>query len=132
VTKATHVYDVGKAINPLMCQCQINGGSIMGIGMSISEDAHPYYPEVDFAVETYGDYLVATAADIPPVHKHAIGEVEHPDGPYGAKGFSEMSANLQIPAVASAVHDAIGVWITQFPITPESVLKALEGKESAG
>ncbi|MBW2619414.1 MAG: xanthine dehydrogenase family protein molybdopterin-binding subunit, partial [Deltaproteobacteria bacterium] len=132
VTKAVHVYDVGKAINPLMCQCQINGGSAMGIGMSLSEDAHPYWPEVDFAVETLGDYVMATAADMPADNQHAIVEVEHPDGPFGAKGFCEMSANIQIPAVAAAIHDAIGVWLTQFPMTPEAVLKALESHQSQG
>jgi CO/xanthine dehydrogenase Mo-binding subunit len=43
-----------------------------------------------------------------------------------------MSANVQIPAITAAIHDAIGVWITQFPTTPEMILKALESKQAAG
>jgi len=132
VLKATHVYDIGTAINPLLCKGQINGGAAMGIGMALSEDIHPYWPSVDFPVDSLGDYIVLTAADMPPDDKHAIVQVPHPDGPFGAKGFSEMSANAPIPAITAAIHDAIGVWITQFPITPEMILKALESKQDGG
>ena len=56
--------------------------------------------------------------------------IENPsaDGPYGAKGIGEMANNPQPPAIAAAVFDAIGVWITELPITPERVLRALEAK----
>jgi hypothetical protein len=56
--------------------------------------------------------------------------IENPstDGPYGAKGIGEMANNGQPPAIAAAVYDAIGVWITELPITPERVLRALEAK----
>ena len=56
--------------------------------------------------------------------------IENPsaDGPYGAKGIGEMANNAQPPAIASAVYDAIGVWVTELPITPERVLRALEAK----
>ena len=63
---------------------------------------------------------------------HLAAEIPHPEGPYGAKGFAEMTANVQIPAITAAVRDAIGVWITQFPITPELILEALESKETPG
>jgi len=132
VIKGVYVYEIGKAINPLMCKMQINGGSAIGIGNALSEDAHPYWPSTDFAVESLGDYVVMTAADLPPDNSHAIIEVAHPDGPYGAKGFAEMTANVQIPAITAAIHDAIGVWITQFPITPELILKALDSKRTPG
>ena len=101
----------------------------MGIGMAFSENAHPYWPSVEHAADGYGDYVIATAADMPADEKYAIVEVPHPDGPYGAKGFSEMSANAQIPAITAAIHDAVGVWISEFPLTPEVVLKALESKD---
>jgi hypothetical protein len=60
--------------------------------------------------------------------------IENPsaDGPYGAKGIGEMANNPQPPAIAAAVHDAIGVWITELPITPERVLRALEAKAAGG
>jgi hypothetical protein len=56
--------------------------------------------------------------------------IENPSagGPYGAKGIGEMANNPQPPAIAAAVYDAIGVWITELPITPERVLRALEAK----
>jgi CO/xanthine dehydrogenase Mo-binding subunit len=130
--KAVYVYEIGKAINPLMCKMQINGGSAIGIGNAISEDAHPYWPSTDFAVENLGDYVVMTAADMPPETKYDIVEIPHPEGPYGAKGFAEMTANVQIPAITMAIQDAIGVWITQFPITPELILKALESTKTPG
>jgi hypothetical protein len=56
--------------------------------------------------------------------------IENPsaDGPFGAKGIGEMANNPQPPAIAAAVHDAVGVWVTELPITPEQVLRALEQK----
>jgi hypothetical protein len=58
--------------------------------------------------------------------------IENPseDGPFGAKGISEMANNPQPPAIAAAVYDAVGVWMTELPITPERVLRALERKAS--
>jgi CO/xanthine dehydrogenase Mo-binding subunit len=128
VLKMVHVYEVGKAINTLICKGQIDGGAAMGIGMALSEDAHPYWPNLDWAPDNLGDYVIATAADMPLEEKSAIVEVPHPDGPYGAKGFCEMSANASIPAITAAIHNATGVWIHQFPMTPEVVLRALQAK----
>ncbi len=56
--------------------------------------------------------------------------IENPsaDGPYGAKGIGEMANNPQPPAIASAIFDAVGVWVTELPITPERVLRALAAK----
>lgn len=125
VIKNIHVYEIGKVINPLICKGQIQGGAVMGIGMALSEDAHPYWPSVEYASASLSDYVIPTAADIPSDVKCETVEVPHPNGPYGAKGFSEMGANAEIPAIAMAVHDAIGVWINQFPITPEAILRAL-------
>lgn len=130
VLKNIHVYEIGKAISPLICKGQINGGAAMGIGMAFSESAHPYWPSVENAADGFGDYVIATAADMPEDEQYAIVEVPHPDGPYGAKGFSEMSANAQIPAITAAIHDAVGVWINEFPLTPEVVLRALESKKN--
>jgi hypothetical protein len=50
------------------------------------------------------------------------------DGPFGAKAIGEMANNAQPPAIASAIYDAVGVWVTEMPATPERVLRALEGK----
>ena len=129
VMKETHCYELGRAINPLMCKEQINGGAAMGMGMALTEDAHPYWPSTDHAVDGFESYIIATAADVPAENEFAIIERPHPDGPFGAKGFCESSTNVPIPAIIAAIHDAVGVWVTQFPATPEAVLKALEAKQ---
>jgi hypothetical protein len=56
--------------------------------------------------------------------------IENPssDGPYGAKGIGEMANNAQPPAIAAAVFDAVGVWVTELPVTPERVLRAMQAK----
>jgi hypothetical protein len=56
--------------------------------------------------------------------------IENPsvDGPFGAKAIGEMANNAQPPAIASAIHDAVGVWVTQMPATPERILRALDAK----
>lgn len=128
VLKLVQVYEIGRAINPLLCKGQINGGSMMGISFALTENLFPYYPAVDFAPETFSDYILTTAADMPKEMIYDIVEVPHPNGPYGAKGFSEMTASAAPPAILSAIHDAIGVWITDYPATPEVILRALEAK----
>ena len=59
--------------------------------------------------------------------------LEHPSstGPFGVKGVGEMTANAPIPAIVNAIYNAIGVRITDLPVTPEKVLRALEAKEAA-
>ena len=132
VLKLVQVYEIGKAINPLLCRGQINGGAMMGIGFALTEDFAPYYPAMDHATENLADYVITTAADMPAEMKWDIVEVPHPDGPRGAKGFSEMTASAAPPAILSAIHNATGVWITDYPATPERILKALAEKKAKG
>jgi CO/xanthine dehydrogenase Mo-binding subunit len=130
--KLVQVYEIGKAINPLLCKGQINGGAMMGIGFALTENYTPYYPKMDFAPTGLADYILTTAADMPPVMVSDIVEVPHPNGPRGAKGFSEMTASAAPPAILSAIHNAIGVWIMDYPATPERILKALNEKKAKG
>lgn len=132
VVKLVQVYEVGKAINPLLCKGQINGGAMMGIGFALTEDFSPNYPSLDLAPEGLNDYVISTAADMPAEMIWDLVEVPHPNGPRGAKGFSEMTAAAPAPAILSAIHDAVGVWITDYPATPERILRALAAKESGG
>lgn len=129
VTNLVTSYDVGRAINPTLAEGQIEGGAAMGIGAALMEDLYPFYPTQEWQPETYHDYVIPTAADIPDI-KSAIYECPSTNGPYGAKGIGEMTANAPAPAIVNAVHDAIGVWITDLPITPERVLKALDEKRA--
>lgn len=129
VIKEIHGYEIGKAISPLMCKGQINGGAAMGMSMALTEDSHPYWPSTEYAADSFENYVIATAADVPAESQYAIIETPHPNGPFGAKGFCESSTNVPIPAIIAAIHDAVGVWITQFPATPETILKALEERQ---
>jgi CO/xanthine dehydrogenase Mo-binding subunit len=128
VTKLTQVWEVGKAVNPLLVRQQINGGMLIGLGTAINENAFPYYPNPDWAPDNFSDYAVPTFEDYPAELQWGYAEVPHPAGVQGAKGFSEGSTNGPPPAIMAAIHDAIGVWIDQYPASPEVILRALGKK----
>ena len=85
--KCAQTWEVGKAVNPLMCRMQINGGLQIGIGYALSENIYPYYPSEDFAPDNLGDYYMPTFADYPEEVKYDIAEVPHPNGGQGCQGF---------------------------------------------
>ena len=99
----------------------------MGLGLGVLEDSYPYYPSVENRGANFGSYFAPSSADLPELQNLII---ENPsvDGPYGAKGIGEMSNNSQPGAIAAAVYDAVGVWVTELPITPERVLRALDAR----
>ena len=127
VTRLVQCFDVGRAINPTLVEGQIEGGAIQGLGLGVLEDCYPYYPSVEHRGAQFGSYLAPSMEDLPVLDTVLI-ENPSADGPYGAKGIGEMANNPQPPAIAAAVHDAVGVWITELPITPERVLRALARK----
>src|SRR5690242_12907872 len=129
VTRLVQCFDVGRAINPTLVEGQIEGGAIQGLGLGVLETSYPYYPSVDHRGADFGSYLAPSMEDMPVLDTVLI-ENPSADGPYGAKGIGEMANNPQPPAIATAVHDAIGVWITELPITPERVLRALAAKKA--
>lgn len=128
IKKITSAYEVGTCVNPLLTEGQIDGGTLMGIGMAMSEDLFPNYPKVDPAVDNFTDYIIPTSADLPQLES-VIVEMPDINGPYGAKGFGEMSSNPQPPAIINAIYDAVGVRINDLPATPEKVLAALREKQ---
>ena len=130
VIKLVSAYDCGKAINPLLVEGQIDGGAAGGLGSALYEELHPYYPTLDHYPTGFFSYMIPTAKDVPALDA-VIVEMGSKTGPYGAKGIGEMTANSQAPAIVNAIYDAIGVWITDVPATPEKVLRALEMKEAA-
>ncbi len=124
--KCYQTWEVGKAVNPLLVKSQINGGLSFGIGFAISEDMWPS-PNMDYVPDRLGDYYAPTFMDYPEDVRYAIEEVPCPYGVKGAKGFSEGSSNAIGPAVMSAVKDATGIWMDRWPMTPEYVLRKLQG-----
>jgi CO/xanthine dehydrogenase Mo-binding subunit len=131
VLKLVSAYDCGKAINPMLVEGQIDGGAAMGLGSALMEELHPYYPTLDHYPTGFFSYMVPTAKDLPELDAEVV-EMGSRTGPYGAKGIGEMTANSQAPAIINAIHNAIGVWITDLPATSEKVLRALEGLPPRG
>ena len=127
VERLVQVYDVGRAINPTLVEGQIDGGAMMGLGLGLLEEAYPYYPSPDHRGAEFGAYVAPALADLPDLD-NVILENPSTDGPFGAKGIGEMANNAQPPAIASAIYDAVGVWVTEMPATPERVLRALDAK----
>ncbi|MEN6410134.1 MAG: xanthine dehydrogenase family protein molybdopterin-binding subunit [Anaerolineaceae bacterium] len=123
VTDVVAVHDVGKAIHPTGVQGQIEGGTAMGIGYALYEDM-PLKENGEW-VDTFAEYLLPTAADMPPQIEETILEIPEASGPYGAKGVGEIVTVPQAPAIANAVFDAVGVRVHSLPIRPETVLNAM-------
>jgi CO/xanthine dehydrogenase Mo-binding subunit len=127
VVRLVQVYDVGRAINPKLVEGQIDGGAMMGLGLGVLEEAYPRYPSPENRGAQFGTYLAPTMEKLPELD-NVILENPSADGPFGAKAIGEMANNAQPAAIASAVHDAVGVWITEYPATPERVLRAIRAK----
>jgi CO/xanthine dehydrogenase Mo-binding subunit len=115
-------HDVGRAINPLRVEGQIQGGVAQGIGYALSEEIVSDEGISNSAL--FADYLMPSTAEVPRVEA-AILEIEPGKGPYGARGIGEPAIAPTAAAIASAIEDAIGVRLTQLPFTPERVLAAL-------
>jgi CO/xanthine dehydrogenase Mo-binding subunit len=131
VVSVKNVFEIGRALNPKMVEQQLVGGSWMGISHALYETTEPYYPDRDHGGTDFNQYLMPGPGDLAETE---IVVLERPaaDGPYGAKGPGEMAANPQIPAIANAVFDAVGVRIDHLPITPERVLRALKEQRADG
>ncbi|MCW5879218.1 MAG: molybdopterin-dependent oxidoreductase [Anaerolineales bacterium] len=115
--------DVGKAINPQQIIGQIEGGVVQAAGYAIMED----FIQQDGYVKTpfFSNYLIPTVLDVPDRVESLILEYPDPEGAWGLRGMAEMPLIPLAPAVIAAVHDATGVWIDRFPLTPQRVLAAL-------
>jgi CO/xanthine dehydrogenase Mo-binding subunit len=123
-------YEIGKAINPRMVEQQIVGGAWMGMSHALYETTEPYYPDRAHGPIDFNEYLMPGPGDLPAI-EGVILERPSADGPYGAKGVGEMTANSPIPAIANAIFDAVGVRVDSLPITPEKVLRGILEKEGA-
>ena len=128
VLRLASAYEIGCAINPALVQGQIRGGSWMGMSHALYETTAPYYPAIDHAPGDFNTYLMPGPLDLPEIDAVVL-EVASSNGPYGMKGVGEMTANPPIPAIVNAITDAIGVQITDLPVTPEKVLRALESRD---
>lgn len=115
--------DVGKAINPDLVTGQIEGAVVQAQGYAMMEDLKMLDGRV--LTDQLSTYLLPTIADIPREVESVLVEVPDPNGPWGARGLGEIPFLPLAPAIAAAIQDATGVWIDEFPFTPERVLRAL-------
>ncbi|MBW1934068.1 MAG: xanthine dehydrogenase family protein molybdopterin-binding subunit [Deltaproteobacteria bacterium] len=118
-------HDVGRAMNPTLVKGQIYGAAYMGVGYGLTEQLQLRNGRV--MNPNFRDYKMLTAKDVVPVVPLVIEEPDA-DGPFGAKGIGEPGLVPTAPAIANAIYDAIGVRITDLPITAEKVLVALKKK----
>lgn len=123
VDRVVSVHDVGKAIHPQMLRGQIEGAIAQAHGYTLSEqlvveDGRIRNPRLS-------QYLIPGIGDVPGQVDCVILESADPLGPWGARGVAEMPYITYAPAVTAALHDATGVWINTFPLTPSVVLEHL-------
>lgn len=124
LSKVWVVDDVGQAVNPNLVQGQVEGAVAQAAGYGLMENF--VQREGRVLTSTLSTYLIPTALDVPDEVKSIILEYADPIGPYGARGMGEMPYLPLVPAITAAVYDAIGIWLDEFPLTPERVLEALE------
>ena len=118
--------DVGRMLNPLAVHGQVEGAAVQGVGFALTEEMKTEGGQV--VNGNFGDYALPKAESVPSVESVAI-ETNDPYGPYGAKGASEGGSVPTAAAIANAIYDATGVWITELPMTAERVLTALKAQD---
>ena len=126
VNKIWIAHDVGRAINPLLVEGQVEGSVYMGLGEALMEEQA--YRKGLHKWPSMLEYKSPTFLDMPEVETFIV-ETDDPEGPYGAKEAGQGPLLPVPPAVCSAIHDALGVWIDEIPVTPEKLLEALRRKE---
>ncbi len=127
IIDAAHAQDVGRAINPKLVEGQMDGGFAMGVGYALFEEIKLKNGAI--TNPRFANYIIPTAMDIPRVKNIIIEDPEN-TAPFGAKGIGEPTMVSVAPAVLNAIYDAVGVRVTEIPVTPERLLKALKEKEN--
>jgi len=121
--------DVGTAVNPQLVQGQIEGAVVQAQGYALLENL--VHQDGKLQTPYLSTYLIPTVLDVPQEVNSLILEYPDPIGPFGARGMGEMPYLPMTPAITAAVHNAVGVWFDEFPLTPERVLKALRPTTAA-
>lgn len=128
VDKITAAHDCGKALNPLTVEGQIEGSVYMGFGQALQEDM--IWQDGRLMNPSLLEYRIPATKENPDIDSIIIESID-PEGPFGAKEAGEGSLAATIPAIANAIHDAVGVRINSVPITPDKILEALRAREKA-
>lgn len=116
-------HDVGRALNPLLVEGQVEGSVYMGIGEALMEEQ--VFRKGLHKTPSLLDYKSPTTLETPDIHTFIV-ETDDPEGPFGAKEAGQGPLLPVMPAIASAVYQAVGVRVDEVPITPDKVLRGLE------
>lgn len=117
IDKVVAIHDVGRAVNPTLCEGQIEGAVHMGLGYALSED----FPSDDLGMPTnmtLRSLGILRPKDVPAIEVELL-EYPQPRSPYGIKGVGEIGLVPTAPAVAGALHDADGIWRNRLPLKPK-------------
>ncbi|MBI4945679.1 MAG: xanthine dehydrogenase family protein molybdopterin-binding subunit [Bacteroidetes bacterium] len=129
IVRALNMYmseDVGRVLNPMSLEGQIEGGIAIGIGYALTEEM--IYEQGILKNPNFHDYKLLTSMDIPDIHFYPI-ETFDEAGPYGSKGAGEAPLIPTAASIANAVSDALGIEFHSLPLSPEKVLKAIKEKK---
>ena len=126
VNKVWIAHDVGRAINPLLVEGQVEGSVYMGLGEALMEEQA--FRKGLHKWPSMLEYKSPTFLDTPEIETFIVETVD-PEGPYGAKEAGQGPLLPVPPALCAAVFDALGVWIDEIPVTPEKLVEALRRKE---
>jgi xanthine dehydrogenase molybdenum-binding subunit len=128
ILRYTAAQDAGRAIHPSYVEGQIQGGVVQGIGWALNEE---YFMDTDGGMTNSSllDYRMPTSLDLPMIDS-VIVEVPNPLHPYGVRGVGEVAIVPPLAAMANAIYDAIGVRMTELPMNPAAVRKAIADRDA--
>jgi CO/xanthine dehydrogenase Mo-binding subunit len=126
IARLVNVLDIGKPINPRIVETQISGAATMQLGFTMFEKMHLDGGQVTNA--SLADYKIPGFHDLPAAMENLTVDTYQSNGPFGAKGVGEVATFCVSPAIANAIDDAVGVRLTELPLNPEAVLRALRAK----
>jgi CO/xanthine dehydrogenase Mo-binding subunit len=125
ILRLINVADVGNPINPKIVETQLSGAAMMQLGFTLFEKMNLDGGQVTNA--SFADYKIPGIHDVPAMENETV-EAWQSNGPFGGKGVGELATFGVSPAIANAIEDAVGVRLTELPLTPEAIFRALRAK----
>ena len=125
ITRLVNVADVGTPINPKIVETQLSGAAIMQLGFTLFEKMH-FDEQGQLRNASFAEYKIPGLLDLPKEVLNEAVTAEQRTGPYGAKGVGETGTFGVSPAIANAIHDAVGVRLTSLPLSAEAIWEKLQ------
>lgn len=125
ILRVVYAHDIGKVINPIAAEGQVEGGFQQGMGYALMENLAFDQETGTCLASDFLDYKMPTSMEMPADIKCIFIESDEPSGPFGAKSLAECCLTVVAPAIANAIFNATGARVRDLPITPEKILRAL-------